>query len=89
MKQYEYTYTVKSIDIIDSAILVEYKPVDANLTTVTLNLPGNIKNSDDTFMVVEELIKLYAPQGQWESQENLKSQYDTIIKMTNLVVPNA
>ena len=86
MKFYEYTYTVKEVDLINSNVLVEYKSIDENFVSFTLNLPGHLKNEDDTFMNIEDLIKLYAPHSQWEAQEYIKSQYDIIINKTDTVI---
>lgn len=91
MKTYEYTYTVKEINLVSANILVEYKTTDENLIPYTLNLPAHLKTEDggDEFMSVEDLIKSYAPHNQWEAQEYLKEQFDNIMLKTDTVVLDA
>lgn len=86
MKTYEYTYTVKEVNIHNAHILVEYISADVNLISHTLNLPAYIKNEDDTIVDFVQVIKDYAPHLQWEAQEYLKEQYDNIMNKTDTVV---
>ena len=90
MKTYEYTYTVKEVNLIGGNVLVEYKPTNINLTTITLNLPAHMKKEgEENFTDIAEIILSFAPHLQWEAQEYLKEQYDNIMNKTDTVVPNA
>ena len=89
MKQYEYTYTIKSVDVTNGHILVEYLPTDALLTKFTLNLYVAQKNEDGSQKTFEQLISEYAPHERWEAQELLTTNYDILLNKTDTVVPNA
>lgn len=86
MKQYEYTYKIKQIDVHNGTVLVEFMSTDTNLTSYVLNLPSCLYEEDGiTRKPIEDIIKLYAPHTQWENQEILVEQYNDLLHKTELV----
>jgi hypothetical protein len=85
MKTYEYTYKIKSINIHDNYILVEYMASDVSLTSYTYNLYAYAQNEDGTSKTIDEIIRMGAPHKQWELQEVLIEQYSELLNKKQLV----
>lgn len=86
MKKFDFTYTIKQVDIHNGLILVEYKPLQENLTTHTLNVPTYNRKQDDTMFTIEETINEFAPHTIWESQEVLLNA--NLLNSTGTVTTN-
>ena len=84
-KQYEYTYTINDINLLDASLLVKYTTTDETLTSYVLNIPGAIRDANGVLIDIIEAIKLSAPHDRWEAQENLVLQYNDILNKTELV----
>lgn len=88
MKKYEFTYTIKQIDLQYGDILIEYLPTNPNLLKYTLNVGAHGRNEDGTLKTTEQTILDNAPHGMWETQELLLAEHDALINKTETVDPN-
>lgn len=87
-KLFEFTYTVKQIDMQNCNILVTYTPTQSNLTSYTFNIAAFVPKEDGTMRTVEESIIGEAPHHMWGAQEVLLAEYDNVINTTRTVNPN-
>lgn len=88
MKKYEFTYTIKKIDLQYGDILIEYLPTNPSLLQYTLNVGAYGRNEDDTIKSTEQTILDNAPHHMWEAQELLLAEHDNLINKTETVNPN-
>lgn len=88
MKKYEFTYTIKNIDLQHGDILTEYLPTDTRFTSYTLNVGAYGYNEDGTLKTVEQTIMDNAPHHMWETQEMLLTNFDDILNKTGTINPN-
>lgn len=85
MKLYDYTYKVIYINLTEYCITVKYTPVDERLTAQVLRIPL-IKDENDQFKDITEVIKNAPPHNLWEIQEYLIDNYNELLNKTELVI---
>ena len=89
MKKYEFNYKIKEIDLQTGNVLVEYSPVNINLTNYIFNIPVYLYNEDGTKKTLLECIGNEAPHYMWEAQELLLDHGSEILNSTGTIDPNA
>lgn len=88
MKKYEFTYTIKQIDITNGDVLVEYLPTDTNLVKYVYNIGAYGRTETGELKTIEQTIIDNAPHGMWETQEMLLLNHDNILNKTGVINPN-
>ena len=74
MTTYTYNYEIKDVDQVNKTMVVEYLPSLSDLSIVYLNIPVPTTNAN-----VDEWVNSYAPQAQWEYQQNLLPDFSSLI----------
>lgn len=88
MKKYEFTYTIKQVDIANGDILVEYLPVNDKLIKYVYNVGAYGRTETGELKTVDQTVLDNAPHGMWETQEMLLINLDSIINKTGTITPN-
>lgn len=86
MKKFNYTYTVKQVNIQDAHVLIEYMPEDKKLTAYTLNVFAYGIDENNQPYTLDELISNAAPHHMWEAQETLLAAADLLNKSERVTV---
>lgn len=74
MTTYTYDYEIKDVDQINKTMVVEYLPFLPELSIIYLNIPIPTTNSN-----IDEWVNSYAPQTQWQYQQNLLPNFSSLI----------
>lgn len=77
MVTYTYNYEIKDVDPVAKTMIVEYSPSLSDLSAIVLNLPIPPSNSS-----IDDWINSYAPQAQWQYQQNLFPDLTSLIGQT-------
>ena len=76
-----YTYSIKSFDVITNSILVEYIPSNNSLSCHTFNLTAPSEDIVD----IDEYINRYAPQEQWKMEKNPNLKLMGLVGTTKII----
>lgn len=88
MKKFEFTYTIKQIDLKNSDILIEYLPTNPKLTQFIYNVGAYGTDENGVLKTIEQTILDNAPHHMWQAQEMLIELHDTILNKTGTIDPN-
>lgn len=88
MKKFEFTYTIKQIDLQHGDVLIEYLPTNPSLTKYIWNVGAYGRTETGELKTIEQTILDNAPHGMWETQEMLLSIHDNILNKTETINPN-